>query len=221
MRINQLQYLFHLYTLETPPLEVIVGIRGDRLSSSENSVQYQSFPTGMASTRYVVSVMKESEVYLELLTVDPTEEILSEIIEDATFRSYTIAQCEELLEKIERDKNTLRADREMYRILQRDPSLKELFPERVLFWQLLELSKGKKVYETKFEAPQECAGDAKRYALHAARIICERTDGIIYDEEQDALGLLIKKEKRRLVCVSVSRSVEAEYNQWKWISYKG
>lgn len=200
-----------------PSLEFLVGPRGDKLSSHGNRMQYLSFPTGKASPRYVVSVMKKAKRYDAPLVFEEKDTSLPELIERATASGYTITQCERFFRKIERDGNALHADRSMYQMVKRDPTLKALLPEEGLFWQLLEMSRGKQLYETTFEAPEECFEAAKRYALDTARRICEE-GGIIYDEKQESIGILRREEisRRNLVCVSASASIKVETDRWQW-----
>lgn len=216
-RINELQHLFHLYTITSPPLELLVKPRGDKLSRAGNREKYQSFPTGKASPRYVVSVMKRPETYVVRFPFKDNESILPDLVQKATDYGYAINQCAEFFRRIEDDDDTLRIDRAMYATIQRNPTLKDLLPEEALFWQLLEMSKGKQLYETTFEAPEECFEAAKRYALDTARRICEE-GGIIYDEKQERIGILRREEisGRKLVCVSASASIKVETDRWQW-----
>ncbi|MEK6868283.1 MAG: hypothetical protein AABX98_05680 [Nanoarchaeota archaeon] len=220
LRINTLQYLFHLYTLNAPSLEVVVGPKADLLSKINGIERYLSFPRGMASPRYVVSYPRKPEVYSTDLVERKTKLFIDDLMSEAVDRNYTLVACSKLFPKIVRDKNNLRADRGMHRIFTQHPEIASWFPAEFFFWKLLEMSKGKKVYETIFEAPEECKEAAARYALHAARIICEQQQGVLYDEKQDKIGILRREEtpKRELVCVSPSSSVVAERDRWDWIS---
>ena len=220
-RINELRHLFDLYTVHAPSLELLIKPRGDKLREDGVLKEYITFPAGMATPRYFVSLLQKPRTYVSSLTELNDNSLLVDIIDELRNRSYPILAVTSLLRKIERDYDTLRADTEMYAIIAQNPELKEIFPEQALFWKLLELSQGQKIYETTFKAPEECFEEAKRYALHAARAICEADTGIIYDESEDRIGILKQEEnrnRRRLICVSASGVAAVETHRWEWIS---
>ncbi|MBI5072901.1 hypothetical protein HZA99_03715 [Candidatus Woesearchaeota archaeon] len=220
-KINELRHLFDLYTLTTPPLDILVGSRADHLSGYNGVRQYVSFPTGRASPRYVVSLPTIPKMYTTPIIEDSDQSFIDDLVAEAVDRHYALIACHKLFQKIERDQNNLHADKRMYQIFTQHPEIALWFPEELLFWKILALGKGKRLYQTTFQAPEECVAEATRYALHAARIICEESQGILYDETEDRMAFLNKDHipNRRLVCVS-PRTLPAEREYWNWISCK-
>lgn len=219
LKINPLHYLFHFYTLNAPPLEIIVGQRADLLSKNNGIERYLSFPRRTPSPRYVVSYPRKPKVYSTDLVEKKTRLFIDDLMTEAVGRNYTLIACSKLFPKIVRDKNTLRADRGMYRIFTAYPEIASWFPAEFLFWRILEMAKGKPVYETTFEAPEECLEEATRYALHAARTICEQERGFLYDQKEDKIGFLRTEEKpkRKFACVT-PLVIAAERDHWDWVS---
>lgn len=219
-KINELRHLFDLYTSLAPPLEALVGPRVDKLSTN-GTIKYISFPTGRASPRYVVSFPTRPEMYTTPIIDHRGESFIDDLIREAVRNTYPVLACDKLFPKIARNQNNLHADREMYKIFTQYPEIESWFPAELLFWKILALGKGEKVYQTTFQAPEECEEEANRYALHAIRIICEKQEGLLYNETEDKMGFLNKDDipTRRLVCVS-PKTLPIEREYWTWVSCK-